>query len=334
MRRGCERYIIDKRIKDNQKKRNTVDENEKSQMAQIDWYDFVIVEAINFTEDELANTIPVEPNDYNANADINSIEGNINSLLNTSVKKEMMPVRPKEITNINSFTPYVDTQIPVATTMPKIDIADNNKPEPGMKIVKNYIRKTETKSNSLTARCPLCFEFIEEGDLINHIKIELLDPKWRELNKELEERKNNSTNTDDMLSNLSEFSKNRPDLFGEVRDVVKEEEVIETNAPGVVWGGFAPNMTRTTANIAMLNAQTRKNIEETRKLRESSIPTLAINPVPTNIPNPNQNIPKQTSVTPQVTLPVIQENKEKTLLSEDAWIKKYPVRIYFNFRIK
>jgi hypothetical protein len=46
MRRGCERYIIDKRIKDNQKKRNTVDENEKNQMAQIDWYDFVIVEAI------------------------------------------------------------------------------------------------------------------------------------------------------------------------------------------------------------------------------------------------------------------------------------------------
>jgi hypothetical protein len=151
----------------------------------------------------------------------------------------------------------------------------------------------------------LCFEFIEEGDLINHINIELLDPKWKEINKQLEERKNNSTDTYDMLSNLSEFSKNRPDLFGEVRDVVKEEEETETNAPGVVWGGFAPNMTRTTANIAMLNAQTRKNIEETRKLRESSIPTLAINPMPTNIPNLNQNIPKQTSVTPQITLPVI-----------------------------
>jgi hypothetical protein len=77
----------------------------------------------------------------------------------------MMPVRPKEITNINTFTPYVDTPIPVATTMPKVDVVDNNKPEPGMKIVKNYVRKTETKSNSLTARCRFVSNLLRKGTL-------------------------------------------------------------------------------------------------------------------------------------------------------------------------
>jgi splicing factor 3A subunit 1 len=318
MRKGCERYLLEKRLKENQKKRGTLDESEKNQMAQIDWYEFVIVETVDFTEEELKNTVAVHPSDYNANSNINSIESNINNLMQedkVKVKVESVPIAvPQESA----------PQQPV-TNIPRPDLEDYNKPEPGMKIVKNYVRKVETKSNTLTSKCPMCNEYISMDDLLNHMRIELLDPKWREINKELNERKNfSTTNTDELLGYLGEFSRNRPDLFGDVSDVVKVDEEKETNAQTVIWDGFAPNMTRTTANIAMLNAQTRKNIEETRRLRESNIPTFTINPVQNTNVTPTQQVEQKPTVTLPPKIPVA---SEKVLLSEEAWIKKYPVSI-------
>jgi splicing factor 3A subunit 1 len=316
IRKCCERYLLEKRLKESQKKRNNLDENEKNQMAQIDWYDFVIVETVEFTEEELKNTVSVHPNDYNANADINSMESNVESL--------MKEVDKEKVENKELVQPLV---IP---TLPRVAIENYNKPEPGMKIVKNYVRKVESKTTT-TSKCPLCNENINTDDLLEHMRIELLDPKWREINKELTERKNfSTTNSDELLGYLNEFSQNRPDLFGDVSDVVKVEKK-ETNVQNVIWDGFAPNMTRTTANIAMLHAQTKKNIEETRRIRESATPTLVINPTPSTISTQPQTTTKPQ---PSVTLPSkIPIPIEKGLLSEEAWIKKYPNNINVNVKL-
>jgi hypothetical protein len=282
IKKATERYLWEKKSKETQKKKDLLDENEKNQMAQIDWYDFAVVEVIDFNEEELFNTVPIT-NQININENINSVEANINNLLKIQNMQNNLEDNSHSkfvnarLNNVNlspSISKSEDKKIEKIT---KIDIEESTSlPEPGMKIVKNYSRKqVNVESNKKdTIKCPLCKEWVNIDDWPMHIKIELLDPKWKEIQQEIQERKMevNLAPTGDFLSYLSDFSKYRPDLFGEIKDVVKIEEKkkVEAKSLSAIWDGYAPNMTRTTANIAMLAQQTRKNIEETRKLETGS----------------------------------------------------------------
>ena len=51
--------------------------------------------------------------------------------------------------------------------------------EPGMKIVKDY-KKGQTTLQVKFQTCPKCSRQIPESEWKQHLKIELLDQKWRE----------------------------------------------------------------------------------------------------------------------------------------------------------
>lgn len=267
LKRATDRYLWDKKSREAQKRKDLIDESERTQMAQIDWCDFAIVGVVDFTEEELFNTVPIYANESQAiyaNVGIDSIDGNVNSLLKMQNAVPMNNIMEEE-KNISSSSVNLapeEFETPVPETLP----------EPNMKIVKNYTRKTVTETTKKdTVKCPLCREWINVDDWPLHIKVELLDPKWKEINQEIQERKMeiNIAPTGDFLNYLSDFSRYRPDLFGDVKDVVKIEEKKKIEAKAsttTIWDGYAPNMTRTTANIAMLAQQTRKNFEESRKI--------------------------------------------------------------------
>ncbi len=359
VKKATERYLWEKRSRENQKKKEIFDEEEKIQLAQIDWYDFAVVEVIEFTQEELLESVNVplpeetevgdvsatnaghaeggiakfkhsviinneerddieivnvnsnyakHPNpitnlnsNYNVNVNMNTatstisaapnieidytnsninIDSNINlNTINTTTtaslkakSKHQFENESDNITTKNNTNNINNTNNLNKITNPSETATTTSLPEPNMKIVKNYTRKNPTTIDNRkdTVKCPLCKEWISIDDWSMHIKIELLDPKWKEIQKEIQERKMeiNLAPTGDFLGYLTDFSKYRPDLFGDVKDVVKIEEKkkIEAKAANTIWDGYAPNMTRTTANIAMLAQQTRKNIEETRKV--------------------------------------------------------------------
>lgn len=331
IKKAVERYLIEKKLKENLKKKNEINDEERAQMMQIDWNEFVILETIDFTEEELRNTVPIV-GDINVNANISSLESNISQLIDKKVEPVHPLIQP-------TIAPVLNPEIKQQFKEPEILLPESkrieeikaqikqenvSKPEPGMKIVKNYVRKTDQQKEN-TSKCPLCNEYINVDDLVNHMKIELLDPKWKEINKELMERKNfNATNTDEFLNNLQEFSKFRPDLFGDGKKPIKDDIEIEDSGSGPIWSGFAPNMSRTTANIAMLNVQNRKNIDESRKIREGVIHQInPIQPVESNKPESN----KQQQATNINIKQFIPKKEEKGLLTEDTWLKKHPVSI-------
>jgi len=260
LKRATERYLWEKKQKELSKKKDTIDENERNQMSQIDWFDFAIVEVIEFTEEELYNTVPIM-NEFDTvlNKNINSIEANVNTMLKLTTVNEVFE-EEKIPEPIKIFSSVIEPP----------SLAEDL-PEPGMKIVKNYKRKIAENVGAKkdVVKCPLCKESISIDDWAAHIRVELLDPKWREIQKELTERKMELSlaPTSDFLSYLNDFSRYRPDLFGDVKDVVKIEakKKVEARAPSTVWDGIAPNISRTTANIAMLFQQNRKNIEENLK---------------------------------------------------------------------
>ena len=75
--------------------------------------------------------------------------------------------------------------------------------------------------------------------------------------------------TGDLLIYLDQFSKSRPDLFGEVDDIKelekKRKEEKEKNSDHAMFTGYAPTMTRTTANNNMIKIQNIRHIEASKK---------------------------------------------------------------------
>ena len=230
-----------KNMKKNKKNESELNENDKKNKA-IDWYDFVVVATIDFDDDEeeikQENNIKKEETKENNNIINNNLENEIK--IEENKKKEENEKKEIEINN-NIIT------------------------ENGMKIIKNYKRNNNNNNSNEEEeiKCPLCNTYLTKDKLQEHIKLELLDPKWKEIQREIDKRSENSTlaNADEFLHNLSNFSKQRPDLFDNNNNSnaeIKEEENLNQN----IFSGFNPYMNRTTAIIKKFQVQNLKNVAE------------------------------------------------------------------------
>lgn len=85
-----------------------------------------------------------------------------------------------------------------------------------MKIVKNYERKNDDKVKEGTQKCPKCHEDIPKSEWTNHMKLELMNPKWREEKQKLEERKklNSLASDEEIAQNVKKFTNEKRDIFG------------------------------------------------------------------------------------------------------------------------
>ncbi|KAF4716925.1 splicing factor 3a, subunit 1 [Perkinsus olseni] len=70
---------------------------------------------------------------------------------------------------------------------------------------------------------------VRAGELSEHLRVVLLDPKWKEQKEKVLDRARQDTNYDqvNIESNLASFIIKRPDLFGTV-----EEEIEHQVGPG------------------------------------------------------------------------------------------------------
>ena len=226
-------------MKKNKKNESELNENDKKNKA-IDWYDFVVVATIDFDDDEeeikQENKINIKKEETKENNNNNIKKDEIKIEENKKIEE-----KKKEINEINN----------------------NIITENGMKIIKNYKRNNNNSNEEEEIKCPLCNTFLTKDKLQEHIKLELLDPKWKEIQREIDKRTENSTlaNADEFLHNLNNFSKQRPDLFDNNNNnnaEIKEEENLNQN----IFSGFNPYMNRTTAIIKKFQVQNLKNVEE------------------------------------------------------------------------
>ena len=247
--------------------------NEKEKMKQIDWYDFVLVETIGFSSDEDEKSkksnkeIVGKENLYNNNyiKEINEID---NSTIYTNEDNNTITNNEEEKTfytnnNINNINMNNSGQ----------EIVYIN----GKKIIKNYVREKKKPildkgvDDINEVKCPLCKLSIKPNIIEEHLKIELLDPKWKKIQEVINknQEQTNLAGTGDLLIYLDEFSKSRPDLFGDVDDIKKLEkkrkEEKEKNIDHATFNGYAPTMSRTTANNNMIKIQNIRHIEESKK---------------------------------------------------------------------
>ena len=84
-----------------------------------------------------------------------------------------------------------------------------------MRIREDYVPRAQTKrQTAATAICPNCKQAIPYDELDRHMKIELLDPRWKEQRQKAESRAAaTNLNTADVAANLKRLQSQRSDVF-------------------------------------------------------------------------------------------------------------------------
>lgn len=276
-----------------EKEQKKLEEERLKSLNSTDFNKFIIVEEVNnfneFIEQDLNDVL----------------QANINNIIRKEIIEDSKDFLNKKNIEVSNKLNNENTE------NSKEYCVDSN--YQNIKVIKNYDYNTKYNNDKLLNKklkkqkdnainCPVCNQYIPEDEFDVHIKVELLDPKWKDIKDEIKKRKeeNSLNNNLDMINCLKEFAKGRPDLFGKSDEVYtnsnnyqnnfnienknkndnttnsnsninyNKTENIESNVNQLTWDGFAPNMTRTTANIAMIQMQNKKNYEMSKKQEEKA----------------------------------------------------------------
>ena len=146
----------------------------------VDWHDFVIVETINFPYDEIVGAIPAIP--------------------------IPAPVQPKQAVEVHD----------------DMDMDESDEEEEKIKVVPDYKPRVVETSSAMTDASrthmidPITGQTVRLADMSEHMRIQLLDPKWAEERRRfLEKQKESNFVTGDAIaSNITRLAQQRQDIFG------------------------------------------------------------------------------------------------------------------------
>lgn len=154
---------------------------------------------------------------------------------------------------------------PPKPAAPQISIPDTNAP---FKIRTDYkpriLGATPQKTQEPTQICPRCGEPIPVSEMDEHMRIELLDPKWKEQKLAAEAKKKDSNllqEGTDVAKILKNFSGYRSDIFGteetEIGKKIQQAEEEARKKERVIWDGHSA-----TISLATQRAAQNTSIEE------------------------------------------------------------------------
>ncbi|CAI7647322.1 unnamed protein product [Penicillium crustosum] len=225
-------------------------EQERIEYAQIDWHDFVVVETVEFTEhdDHADLPPPTSANDLQSasleqraalSLSTRRIEEAMPDGLDEPVYYNAYPVHPAPApmhTPQPSVSPYPAGAYPPAAgqyTNPEEDQRIRERTQardqaaaaqaaaqagPGqqpMRIRSDYVPRAQARRQQVQmAICPHCSQKVPSNELDEHIRIELLDPRWKEQRAKAEARSaTTNLSTVDVVNNLKRLASQRSDVF-------------------------------------------------------------------------------------------------------------------------
>lgn len=146
------------------------------------------------------------------------------------------------------------------------------------------------------AKCPNCGQAIPENELSEHIRIELLDPRWKEQKRDQDQRRQQQAQLQigaDVSTSLRNLAAARTDLFGDEQDEAARKRAEEEAAKKrkdrekIIWDGHTNS-----ADKVQSTFQTRFSAEDqARRMREAAGHTDT--PVNTVGPQAGPGIPKK-----------------------------------------
>lgn len=308
----------------------------------VDWHDFVVVATIEFGEDEIVEALPPP----------------------TSLR---LAVMTKEVEKPEEKVVEEDEEMEESEEDSDMEEEDG---EEQLKVVANYQPKVvstkEITGDSSRTHIidPITGKSIAIADMSEHMRIQLLDPKWAEERKRFAEkqRETNYVAGEDISANISRLAQARGDLFGasqaelDSQKVDSEKRLMEANllirnqamqgpglpgAPPAQMAAVAPPPPPPPQPIAMQQvdgepAAKRAKIEEQQMnlLPSMMVPPAAPvspMPVPAGLPPP----PMPPQFDPNAAIPPVPppppQQQQPTILPEEEFIATLdnPNEIYF-----
>merc|ERR1719506_2112949 len=254
--KAMQRYYWDEQEESQRRSKEEEEKHEKDQMQMIDWHEFVLVETIEFTQED--ENIPLAaPIDVSTGAPqgapVPLDQGGAGTVF-----QEAHIEKPKGLEEDEPEEAAVDLEkeerekkereqkeeerekeererlekereeeemaaMPEEEPMemePEIPMPSQDSE---MKVRKDYIRHKKATAGRMMQRCPITGQLIPAEEMSNHLKVLLLDPKWKHQKDALVERaRKESAFADDVEANLAGFVAKRPDLFGSVDEQIRE----------------------------------------------------------------------------------------------------------------
>lgn len=167
--------------------------------ARVDWHDFVVVETIDFALDEVVEMLPPPPPPV---------------------------VKPKEETKTETEVVAQDTTMTMKNNHDEMDESSDDDDEEKINVVADYAPNVVSAQAKFTSEArthvidPITGKSIPIADMSEHMRIQLLDPKWaKEKQKFMDKQKDsNLVGGDAIARNMNAFAKARTDLFGSSGD--------------------------------------------------------------------------------------------------------------------
>ncbi|KNZ43930.1 hypothetical protein VP01_96g6 [Puccinia sorghi] len=244
-------------------KRTSEEEKEKKEFNEIDWEDFIVVSTVEFTENDEVIDLPppmsisevenmtiaqkkmaamvMEGKDVSTLTEeqlaledsANDLEAN--QLLEDAKRSaEEAKAQAAQLEKSDGTKEELEQEEAVKTAENK-QTAEIKKLNPtGMKIRKDYVPKGKQSSHQqngalggkvITTLCQICGQQINVNEISEHVRIELLDPRWKEKKQKTELNRSSSnmlTLGSDVSSSLRDLAKSRLDIFEE--NVTEEEK--------------------------------------------------------------------------------------------------------------
>ncbi|PLW17957.1 hypothetical protein PCANC_10351 [Puccinia coronata f. sp. avenae] len=219
-------------------KRTSEEEKEKKEFNEIDWEDFIVVSTVEFTENDEVIDLPPPMS--------------ISEVENMTIAQKKMAAMVMEGKDVSSIT---EEQLALEESANDLEAnqlledakrsaeeakaqaaelakADGSKEAEGRgRRRKSRPPKSATQLNGgpggkvITTLCQICGQQINVNEISEHVRIELLDPRWKEKKQKTELNRSSSnmlTLGSDVSSSLRDLAKSRLDIFEQ--NVTEEEK--------------------------------------------------------------------------------------------------------------
>jgi splicing factor 3A subunit 1 len=293
------KYVSQQKEKEAKKK-----EDEAREYASIDWHDFTVLNTVVFDERDEGSALPppASLNDiqsasletkasFSLNKRIEEAAPDEETYYNVSQQPPYAGYPPA--TPVTPGTPVAPAVQPVYAPPPMAASMNNAqsqsareeeerraeqeraraqaavKPAPGsMRIRNDYVPRAAAKKASVhMLLCPNCKQQIPANEYDEHLRIELLDPRWKEQRQKADVRyATTMVNTSEVANNLKRFASQRDDIYDGVSGLpISEEEAARRKKAATSYDG-QPDPTKDAARIQemqSLNVQ-----EQLRRIQE------------------------------------------------------------------
>ncbi|TCD66460.1 SF3a splicing factor complex subunit [Steccherinum ochraceum] len=274
------------------KKRESDKEAEAVAFAEIDWHDYAIVQTIEFTQADANSELP-PPMSVQEVENMTLTQKRMAAMIMESTAEDVEAHKQRQAEAEaeaaaavgNTGVANGDDEAAMEESDDEDDVAARRKREEDerareleraraiqansmdsgapMKIRTGYVPNLSARKNAeKMTTCTICGQQIPVDELQEHMRIELLDPRWKSQRDVLEARKAQSSELQrgaNVVSSLKNLARTRVDIFGAEEDEEKrkkeeeEERLKRREREKLVWDGHTASKANTLDKFATNN---------------------------------------------------------------------------------